>query len=358
MRLWCAGLVVLAACGRSEPPAAPIHNARPVPPPHVEAVCPDSVLLEYWRTELFPGCPPAPFWRVGAVCDHGCPKPCGATIFDRAVGHPVAMAFDYDANGRWTRTTVGWDVGRFIGTGLYAQERPTSRATYCTRDDAHRGHCARQDERRGGERIDVEVTYDDEDDVTAIVEDGDRERGTRFEYLPGHRVSVERSGAPGGSERRFDYTYDERGWLVRIASSGWGFSDVRTYAHDGAGRLATITTQYDQRTSVQRFEYDARGRLAKMIEDETEATLPPRHEENTYRYECAAPRPLEEAIAATAALSTRACACADAACKQRVRGDYDTFRYGLDGVRYADGTAREQYERLEKQLAALDACLQ
>lgn len=360
MNLRWLGVAAFGCSSASSTPPTTVTNSRPVQPTHVDVVCPDSVLGEYWRNELFPGCPPDPFWRVGAACARDCPKPCSATMFDRARGHDIAMSFEYDAQGRWTGTKNGWEVGaRTAGDFLSPVELPPGRTTYCTRDGAKHGHCGRRGEemRAANERVDVQLTYDDEGNVITIREpDGDR--ATHFEYLPGHRIKVEREPRPGNSERRFDYSYDNRGWIERIASSGWGFSDVRVYTHDDAGQLATITTKYDTRMSVKRFEYDARGRLVQMIEDETEPTLPPRHEVSTYRYECAPPRPFEDAVIAFESLAKRACACTDAACKQTVRKDYDRFRFAVDGTSYADATTSDQYDRIDTQRASLDKCLQ
>jgi hypothetical protein len=326
--------VVAAGCAGCGPSAKPVVISNPVASPvgAINPVCPEELREYSWNRELFPGCPPRPFWWLGTTCSQtACPTPCRDVSTERGRVGPVAARHRYE-NGQWVGTERGWTLGSRVGE-FAAPDEPPPGGHYCTRA-GDRGSC---DVIRHDRRItQAKLRFNDAGDPIKISLDDDRP--ITFEWAAGHQLVKQRVAKPGDSFTEYRYTYDERGRLARVTSSGWGFTQDARYAYGANGLVSSIEIDYTVPSHFTfTFEYDAEQRPVHIVWTDAHQGVEPISVEQRYEYNCPAPRPFAEAVPVLERFKQEACACSDHACTERVRAELASWRSGVtDPVGYLD----------------------
>lgn len=331
-----------------------VGNPAPKPVVAINPVCPDDVRDYSWARELFPGCPPRPFWWIGTACAaSSCPLPCRDVSTDRSRTRPVASRHFYE-HGRWTMSERDWSVGKRLGETT-APDEPPPGTKYCTRS-GDRGTCdVFRDADGQDQRVtEAEVRYNEAGDPISILLRG-QERPNTYEWAKGHQLVRERVPQPGNSYTEYRYSYDERGRLARVASTGWGFTEEAHYDYDANGLVAKIVIDYSHPSRFTfTFEYDVQHRPVHVVWlDEHEGVAPVR-EEKRYEYDCPAPKPFSEAVPVLEQFRQKACACTDRACSERVMAELERWRSGLaDTVTYRnepDLASGANFQRIDQEI--------
>jgi YD repeat-containing protein len=262
LRVGPIAFAVLLGCGSKtqatvggQEPATRVSAER-------QEICPAALSLngyqiDFFRHELAPGCPPAPFVSSEPVCGSSgeCPHPCADVM---AIGGEIRSAYTYDDAGN---ITAGGG-GRYSYRCTYTNRRLVE----CTSNLNGRVEVARDPEGRIVSATDPKLTwtfsYNEHGDLaTVVIPDMTYTKGATWtlEYDAKRRLISESTPLI-----TVQYKYDAQGHMVertRDAQKGAEYVPARTtFTYDGAGRLLGESSADGFQTT---YTYDARGRLVE-----------------------------------------------------------------------------------------------